>query len=350
MNFLINMIDNLNIDDKSYNVHSIEIQKEVGCYSKLVGAGGEFTIGELDVIEVLKRYGLKEQIGEINFNSLFQKPLMIFVFATQEDEFNGTKEFLDNRYGRKILDLNNFSQAFSLGCWFIKDSCVESTKVYLNNTYNGYNSQCIRDAHATMGDGMIKTVDFSDTEINEAFEKMNEIYMYLLPEKSDTGIPEKTYTQGTIIWNVENAISTEGNSFSRALIFLQEARRTGKIASKIEKYCAVLECLFAIPDKCNKKETISNIAANCIGSDKEEKNLIKNNIKTAYGIRSDSIHGDSLKYLKTHNNAELKELSAAVDDYVRRIFRKIMRNKKLNYNRDSKKMVYAYFQNMIESI
>ena len=76
-----------------------------------------------------------------------------------------------------------------------------------------------------------------------------------------------------MVWNIDKAISTEGKSFARALIILQEARRTGVLSSKIDRYCSVLECIYAI--KKEHKKNISNITAAYIGNDSEEQERIR---------------------------------------------------------------------------
>ena len=276
--------------------------------------------------------------------------MMVYLIPTMEDEFEGTKQYFDERYGIKALHLNNFAQSFSIGCWFIKDSCIASTYAYWINLFNGYHSQYRRDMGVTLSDGTIAAISLSQAEMQEAIERMYDVYFYLLPDESKTGPINKTSSIGTIIWEVDKAISKEGNSFARALITLQEARRTGVLESKIDKYCSILECLYAI--KKNHKKNISNITAAYIGKDEAERNEIIGHIRDAYGVRSDSSHGENLKYLKENDGNSLKALSSILDDYVRRVFRKVMKEKELNYdNTDEKKAkTREYFRKLTQAI
>lgn len=155
---------------------------------------------------------------------------------------------------------------------------------------------------------------------------------------------------GTQVWNIDKAISTEGKSFARALIILQEARRTGVLSSKIDKYCSVLECIYAI--KKEHKKNISNITAAYIGKDSEEQERIRENMRDAYGVRSDGSHGDNLKYLQENNRENLVKLSTDIDDYVRRVFRKVIAVENLNYNNTSeeKARVRKYFSDLAKTV
>ena len=155
---------------------------------------------------------------------------------------------------------------------------------------------------------------------------------------------------GTRIWNIDKAISTEGKSFARALTKLQEARRTGVLSSKIDKYCSVLECIYAI--KNEHKRNISNITAAYIGNDSEEQEKIRKNMRDAYGVRSDGTHGDNLKYLQENDGEDLITLAITIDDYVRRVFRKVIAVEKLNYNNSSeeKARVRKYFSDLAKKV
>lgn len=350
MNFLINRLDNLNINNKSFEFIPKNIKNEINMDGMIVGSKGKFWVNQKDVMILIKNSNLKNQIGENMYHALLRKPMMVFLIPTLEEEFEGTKEELDERYGIKSIHLNNFAQAFSLGCWFIKDSCVEANTIYWINMFNGYNSQSIRDMMVTMSNGTISEICLTDSEMLEAINKMYEVYYYLLPEESKMGRIDKTCSVGTTVWNIDKAISTEGNSFARALTILQEARRTGVLSSKIDKYCSVLECLFSINKE--HKKNISNITAAYIGNDRMEQEKIRIDMKNAYGVRSDSSHGGDLKYLKENDKDSLKRLSVMVDDYVRRVFRKVISESDLNYENTSeeKARVRKYFRELMKTV
>lgn len=350
MNFLINRLDNLEVGSESFEFIPEDIKKDINMNGMIVGANGKFLVDQKDIMVLIKNSDLKNQIGENMYNAVLRKPMMIFLIPTQEDEFESTKKELDKKYGMKLIYLNNFAQAFSLGCWFIKDSCVTANFIYWINMFNGYNSQDTRDMPITMSNGTISEICLTDVEMAEAIDRMYEAYRYLLPDESAMGRIENTYSVGTQVWNIDKAISTEGKSFARALIILQEARRTGGLSSKIDKYCSVLECIYAI--KNEHKKNISNITAAYIGNDSEEQERIRKNMRDAYGVRSDGSHGDNLKYLQENDRENLIRLATIIDDYVRRVLRKVIAVRKLNYNNSSEEKVRVrkYFSDLAKKV
>ena len=348
MNFFLNRLDHIHISSTSFEFISADIKKDINMDGILIGPNAEYLIDGKNIMILVHASGLQNLIGANYYDALMRKPMMLFCIPTQEDEFEGTKDFLDRRYGAKGIHLNNFAQAFSIACWFIKDSCVSASHTYWINLFNGYNSQGHRDMTPSMSNSRIAETSFSDAEVQTALSFMYTVLRYLLPDESKTGRIEMTHSGGTVIWEIEKALSMEGNSFARALILLQEARRTCIASAKIDKYCALLECLYAI--KKDHKNNISQITAAYIGRDEAERNNIVAYMRDAYGVRSDRSHGENLGYLKDNNPEDLNALSQIVDDYVRRVFTKVIADNSLNYDTSSeqKSRVRAYF-NAIKS-
>ena len=197
MNFLINRLDNLDIGSKSFEFIPENIKKDINMDGMIVGANGQFLVNQKDIMVLIKKSGLKNQIGENMYNAILRKPMMVFLIPTQEKEFESTKEELDMTYGMKLIHLNNFAQAFSLGCWFVKDSCVMANFIYWINMLNGYNSQDTRDMPITMSNGTISEICLTDVEMAEAIDRMYEVYRCLLPDESAMGRVENTYNVGT---------------------------------------------------------------------------------------------------------------------------------------------------------
>lgn len=350
MNFFINRLDYLDIGNNSYPFIPENIAKEMNLDGRIVGLNGCFFSHNTDVMALLKKTDLRDQIGINRYNALFQHPMMLFLLATTEDELRLSEEKLDHRYGIMEINLNNFAQALSIGCWFIKDSCVCATQGYWMNLLNGYNAQGTRDMFITRSDGSCTVTSFTASEMDEAIKRMYEVYRYLLPDESKMGHLEPINHAGSTAWMIDQAISSEGNSFARALKCLQEARKTGVLASKIDKYCSVLECLYAINKE--HKKNIADITAAFIGTDSEDRDDIRNHMREAYGVRSDGSHGDNLKYLKQNDTEQLKVLSTMVDNYVRAVFRRVICQDSLNHDStpESKANTRAYFQTLMHAI
>lgn len=350
MNLCINRLDNFKIEGKSYQIVPSDEAKELNLSGAIIGVDAEYLINDIDAMFLIKKSELRLLMGEYMYQALIRKPMMLFLMPTQEDEFEGTKEEFDKRYGNKTILFNNFAQAFSIGCWFIKDSCVSSAHIYWLNLINGYYSQGIRHMDIMLSDGTIAETYFDDSEMREACARMFQVYRYLLPDDAHTDKVNMTTSGGTVVWEIDKAMSTEGKSFARALMILQEARRTGVLATRIDKYCSVLECLYAI-NKDHKKN-ISQITAAYIGKDASERDVIVLDMRDAYGVRSDGSHGENLKYLRDNDREALANLSKKLDGYVRRVFTKVIADETFNYDATdgSKVDVRARFRTIMQSI
>lgn len=97
---------------------------------------------------------------------------------------------------------------------------------------------------------------------------------------------------------------------------------------------------------------MGSLTAAYIRTDDAEREEIIKYMREAYGVRSDSSHGDNLKYLKENDKDSLKVLSCTIDNYVRRVFRKVIKKTELNYdNTDEKKArTREYFRKLTQSI
>lgn len=347
---MLNRLDNFKLEDKSYEFILEEIKREVKIDGRILGTGGKFLISGKDIMILVKKSDLQKQIGRNEYSALIRKPMIVFLLASSENDFGKTKEELDKMYGIISIHFNNFVQAFSIGCWLIKDSCITSTNMYWYNMFNHYNLQSKRDMSITLSTGEMSEISLDDIEMKEAIEHTYEVLRYLSSEESSMRKINCNVSTGTVVWEIDKAISTEGKSFARALTILQEARRTGVLSTKIEKYCSLLECFYSINKK--NKMNIANITAAYIGKDDLEKEQIRSDMREAYSVRSDGIHGNSLEYLKKNDENDLKELSHKLDEYVRKVFRKILKETTLNYDKSSKEKirVRAYFLEKAKAI
>lgn len=343
MNLLVNRLDNIQISHKSFPLFPADKMSELNLAGSIVGTNSEYLVNGKNVMFLVHNPKLETKMGEQMYRAMIRKPMMLFLIPTQENEFDVSVDELDKLYGIQTVNLNNFAQAFSIACWFIKDSCIRATHTYWLNFFCGYYSQSSRSMDVTLSDGTIAEIYFDDHEVQWAITMMYTVLRYLLPDEAHTGDVHMTLSGGTKVWEVDKAMSTEGKSFARALLLLQEARRTGMLSTKIDKYCSLLECLFAIDG--NHKKNIANITAAYIAKDEPEKKIIKSNMRTAYSVRSDSSHGGSLQFLRKHKQEDLAELSKTVDDYVRRVLSKVIAQDELNYDntRSSKEKVKKHF-------
>lgn len=136
MNRFLNRLDNLNIGERSFEFIPVDIKKDINIEGAIIGTNVEFIINNMNVMDLIKKTNLKNQIGVNMYNALLRKPMMVCFMPTIEEEFIWSKNECDEKYGIKAIHLNNFAQTFSIGSWFIKDSCISTTKIYWLNLFS----------------------------------------------------------------------------------------------------------------------------------------------------------------------------------------------------------------------
>lgn len=78
MNLLINRLDNLVIGSESFEFIPENVKKEININGMIVGANGKFLVDQKDIMVLIKKSSLKNQIGENMYNAVLRKPMMVF--------------------------------------------------------------------------------------------------------------------------------------------------------------------------------------------------------------------------------------------------------------------------------
>lgn len=374
MNIVISKLDNIVIERGEYDIHVEKIlSQNVENFPEMYGSiifpcnevkySASFKAGKifnLNIYKLLEKIKFKEDFGNIAFENMKEIPVICFLLPSGEAEIQAPPDkrllkVFDAFYQKINYSFQAVSIAFSVACWMVKDCCVTSTVLYQLNYYNEYRVRNNIENIYTFSNGEISSKKFNVEELNEAISLTPKIYEYMLQKKENPKNISKKFNSlsnygfvgGRGSLNVEGLLDPENKSFCRALVFLQRARKSGYLVEKIERYCSVLECLFAIQEK--HKVNIKNITAAYIGNGSDE-STIRNDMHDAFGIRSDFSHGDYIKFLKHHSEEELKELSQRVDGYVRRVLRKIFEEPDKNYNLETRNEVKAYFDGIAKAI
>jgi hypothetical protein len=128
----------------------------------------------------------------------------------------------------------------------------------------------------------------------------------------------------------------------RAFYFILDARRASHLPIKIVSYCTALECFFTT-DNTEVNYKIAERVALLLGTSSENKKELFNTTKKAYGIRSKIIHGSSLK----EKEGLLKELSVKLDDILREIISKDIKEFVLEDNKLSEYFLDRLFNDSI---
>lgn len=369
MNFVISRLDNFKIEKGEYKIPvdtilSQNIETLPDIYGSILFPCDEIEASAcfkpdrknnycLNIYTLLRRMKFSEDFGNIAYRNIKYSPVICCLFPSSQVEISISANYsllksLDVFYQKINYNFQAMAIAFSMACWMVKDCCVTSTEFYQFNYFNAYRVRNKIENIYTLSNGMIDSVCFDRNEINKAIQLTPLIYGYMLQKKKiPTDISKKfdefylgENSGGKAVLNIEGLLDPENNSFCRALVFLQQAKKSGYLIAKIEKYCSALECLFAIQER--HKVNIKNITAAYIGN-KENEQRIRNDMHEAFGIRSDFSHGDYIKYLKYHSDIELKELSQRIDQYMRNVFNKILGEPDKNYNLKTRNTVKSYF-------
>lgn len=344
MNFMFIQLNHIEIPEKNFFIISQDVTKNMELY--LASPALSMTYKGTTMTDVVSHSPIFEDLGKYDAAALLRKPMICIWEETEAQElgFNGDKRKADQYYSRKSLRYSDLAMLFSLATWFVKDCSVYSDLCYQYNTDIDYSVKSRRSFQQTNAVGEMQLTFFDEEEINMALK-----YLLLLMEIAFSNMDRNeqigsVYSQETLILNVETAINNNGDSFSRILILLQLARKTGFLVEKISWYCVLLECLFNI--ERDHKKNISEMTSSFIAENQKEKEEIAQNMRLAYKVRSEFVHGNVIGLFEKHEQMVL--LSGKVDEYVRRALRKAFIDRNFNYRNTpaDKKRVRNYFGNM----
>lgn len=267
----------------------------------------------------------REIIGVIE-TFFFEKNNCFFYleFEDNEEAFVGSSDL-------EILELLlNWIDEVLKNSWLIKDNCIIIDTAYLISEVNleTYASSLRLEYQLTNSRGIVQEVTFSKTEI-EGFEKYHDrIENYLFGKDS-----------GTLKFMLNKNFSRIG----RTLLFIKQAREARNLAYKISNYCSALETLFST-DSSELSHKLSERIAFFLFPEFKKIETFKT-MKKAYLVRSKLTHGASLEQKQIDL---LGDLSESIDNMLRFILNKIMRDENLVliFDSDNTK-VDAYFEELI---
>lgn len=347
MNFMFLTLNNIEIPAEKYDILPTGIIPNVEMY--VISPECTFTYNGKNVTSIVDASPIQEDLGKYDWHAMMRKPMIAVWTETEELEMQfDSKEEADAYYTPKALFYSDIVLAFTIATWFVKDCCVYSDSYYWCNMDNHYTVKGKRSFQQTNAFGKMEVSSFDQEEIEEVYGYFALILnvFHSAIENHEINQYETLYSQGTLICNTESAVKNEGSSFYRILLLIQLARKTGFLPEKISLYCAILECLFAIEK--NHRKNISGMTAKFVAANSQEKTMIEQDMKDAYSVRSDFVHGDVNTLFDM--NEQLVMLSGRLDDYVRRAVRKAFADENCRYENtnEDKKRVRQYFELMFE--
>lgn len=226
----------------------------------------------------------------------------------------------DKRY-IAVNHLFSECQLFSNALWFVKDNSVTP---YITTICSDESIQpvCLRrGVYYTNSKGLFSEADFSSDEINKAMEWYSILDQFTIKKKGDSIDLTKE------LINMSNYINFDVSSFQRIYYYLDNARTTGFLPSKIASYISILECVVAV--KGENVQKVSERIAYFIAEDADERIKIYEDIKKIYDLRSCYVHGSQISGKK---HSTLSEISQRADEIVRKVLAILFKeHKDLNY-------------------
>lgn len=283
------------------------------------------------VKEIFKSQQTRNMIGLNEAHSLENSKCIFY----QPNYFDTTFEEFDEK-GCLVNTLVHL-QMFYHSLWLVKDNAIHSELTYLvydDEKHIGVHSN-LWTSFYTDSQGKLENVIFTIDEIRLAIK----LYPVIL----------ELNNRETPLSNVSIKLSSKTSRLSRALYFVQAARTSADIGTKISLYCSVLESIFSVSNT-ELKHRLSETVAFFLEQEIDCRKTIYKTLQNAYDIRSAVVHGDGIpaKFLK--NEADLLFGSVKETDVIiRRCLRKIFAEASLydlftNKTRDE---INLYLQDII---
>ncbi len=266
---------------------------------------------EMGLINVLNSYMYKETFG-IDCLSYFKNNFICYAHS-------------ENIPIEKIkIIMNNFycnCQLLSNALWFIKDNAVTPYFTTFSSTQQIQPNILRKGVYYTSSIGMFDKVNFSKDELKRAIEWYGILDDFLLKKEASSINVSDNLT------NMSNYMSLDVPSFQRAFYYLDDARKTDFLPSKIASYISILECITAV--KGENVQKVSQRVSYFIGNNFDERLKLFDDIKVIYDFRSSYVHGSQITEKK---HVILPEICKRADEIVRQVLSKIFtKHKDLNY-------------------
>jgi hypothetical protein len=246
-------------------------------------------------------------IGLYSTSDFFKKKCFIYYDAYLFDP--------DCRGGEYLKSFLNMNILFCQALWLCKDNAVMPGLGYLKFFSDSqlmiqtFYTNALYSNHK----GCFDQSKFTTDELNKAVK-----YLPLLLNLASGG-ELNPYT------NLHKNV----NRIARALLFMQSARISPDLGSKVAHYCSCFESLFSI-STVELKHRLSETIAFFLESESLIARDVYEDLKLAYDLRSLVVHGSiiSSKYSKNEFELLIKTVENC-DNYIRLIIQKIMSNQNL---------------------
>ncbi|WP_121811017.1 HEPN domain-containing protein [Mucilaginibacter kameinonensis] len=213
-----------------------------------------------------------------------------------------------------------FLYRFQISLWLIKDNSVNFH--WIHSIANDGDEIPVRSRIFNLmysnSSGKFSNTKFDKNELNKVKSLMiqvNDLIQIDGLEKIELDYSESSNVNSS----GKNSIPYKlYNKINRTFDFLSYARETDSLPMKISFYMSLFECLF-VTNSTEISHQLAERVTLYIGGELKEKIENYRAIKTAYGIRSKFMHGDTI----SASNEKLAESSIKMDSLAREVLLKI---------------------------
>lgn len=291
-----------------------------------------------------------DYIGLLSMQQLDESPYIYDIIDEDYIEDHADVRLVEEKNYEIMARIQLFARSFALGCWLVKDSCASCQFQYLFDIKRHFVSRIYTNHFPSMSDGMMNVEFFSRSDIEKSISWMfyiigHETWKNQLYETNPVSMSFEGHS-----YAFERCISERGSSLYKAILRLEKAQMSGVISEKIDKYCSLLECIYAI-NKDHRKSII-DISSAFAKRKGYKRSDLEDTIRHAYSIRSDFSHGDTIKFLNDHSLHDMICVSRKMDDYLRFLMTNIIRQPLYDYSDNplEKSKVREHFRSFIESV
>jgi len=241
-------------------------------------------------------------IGNYNTFNFFDNKCFI-----RYDNLLAEPETKGGSYLRDFFSVNIF---FCQTLWLCKDNSVIPELGYLK----------------FFSESLLKVQAFNTNTIYSNYKGSFEDCQFTLDElnKAVEYFPVLMKLSSAKELNPYTNLSSNGNRIARAMLFIQSARLSPDLGSKVAYYCSSFESLFSI-SSAELKHRLSETIAFFLESENLLPREVYENLKLAYDLRSSVVHGSIISKRFTRNDFELLIKTVGnCDNYARLIIKKIM--------------------------
>ncbi len=297
---------------------------------------------------------LEKSVSKTFFDYLSKLDLQLiknnpFIVLKSEDVIND-KNILIQNFAKHIYQFEN-------SLWLLEDTACHVKKIFIfieyekvnsngnnrfffellptNNFYN--NSKYDFVDFTTLDNIKLKELD-KITSLRREISKNNDFKNQITERKKDNF--SEYINSGSLLFNPYNSQDRISKSFN----FIHNARTSSILPERITNYISFFECLFSdsAPEISHR---VSERVALYLANEFDERIMIYNKLKEAYGIRSKFIHGDNLNK-KLDKKTSLIEISCLLDNYARIILNKILNGDYAIFNKNNEDLT-LFFNELI---